>query len=35
MKNFFNNLLDWVMNIIFTGILFGGGAWVIYTLFIQ
>jgi uncharacterized membrane protein len=35
MKKFLNNLLDWIMNLIFAVILFGGGAWVIYTIFIQ
>ena len=33
MKKFLNNLFDWIMNIIFTAILFGGGFYVIKDIF--
>jgi hypothetical protein len=35
MKKFLNNLFDWFMILIFAAIEFGGGAWVIYMLFIE
>jgi hypothetical protein len=36
MKRFWeivNTIFDWIMNIIFTAILFGGGAWCIKDIF--
>jgi hypothetical protein len=38
MKKFWtvvNTIIDWIMNLIFTAILFGGGAWCIWEIFIK
>lgn len=30
---FVNTVLDWFMNLVFTAILFGGGAWCVWQIF--